>query len=193
MGLKFKWRKGLFITTLLAFLLISHEDMLAQRTAVGQSFVSGHLSHDFTSLKSFGGGVSYGQYLLDSYWKASASIDNRITGLSTGDSMEYTHIYVAGDWMYRCANTSSRSLSFYLGAGLFLGYEAYDLPGKLPSNIDTGLGSGTFLYGLRANLELEYFVAKAIALTAGASLPIHFGSPTGWLKWSTSIGIRYNF
>ena len=187
--------KGLLYlaASLVAFFCMSAQDLSAQRTAVGQYFVSGHLSHDFTSIGSFGGGVSVGSYLLNSYWKASIGLDNRLTGLSNGGTMEYMHIYAAADWMYRLYCTSGRIFSLYAGGGLFLGYEAYDPSGKLQSNIDTGLGGGAFLYGLRPGIELECFVARQLALTAGVTLPLHFGSPTGWFKWSTSIGIRYNF
>ena len=190
-----KGPKGLLYlaASLVAFFYISVQDSTAQRTATGQYFISGHLSHDFTSINSFGGGVSVGSYLLNSYWKASIGIDNRITGLSNGGTMEYMHFYAAADWMYRLLCTHNRALSFYAGGGLFLGYEAYDPFRMLPSNIDTGLGGGSFLYGLRPGVELEYFFVKKFALTIGATLPLHFGSPTGWFKWTTSIGFRYNF
>lgn len=177
----------------IALLTAISSEMAAQRTMNGQYFVSARLSHDFSSAESFGGGLSFGQYLLNSYWKATAGVDNRATGLTTGHSMQYMHIHIGGDWMYRCIATNDRALSLYLGGGIFMGYEGYDTFGTLPANISTGLDNGAFLYGIRANLELEYYFSKKVGLIAEASLPMHFGSPTGWLKWSTGLGIRYNF
>lgn len=182
-----------FIAFIACFMALALIESHAQRTMERQHFMSVGVSHEFASPATFGGSMSWGQYLQNSYWKISAEAHNRSTKLSTGHDFEYTHFFVAGDWMFRCASTVSRSLSFYAGAGVFTGYEAYDMMHKIPENISVNLSKGAFLYGIRPSVELECFVAEKAALLLDCSLPMHFGSPTGWFKWSTGIGFRYNF
>lgn len=184
--------KRLYIYLSLFLLLIIPNFASAQRTMRGQDFVSANLLQDFTSARSFGGAVSYGRYLYSSYWKSNIGIDNRVAGLSNGMDMDYSQIHAGVDWMYRCCSTFSRSVSLYAGAGVFLGYEAYDMTDRIPANINTGLGKGSFLYGARANLELEAFVATQWALLVSCSLPIHPGCPVRWFSWSAGVGVRYN-
>lgn len=180
------------ITFIISILALAAVEASAQRTMEGQYFISAGLSHDFTVPAAFGGSMSYGQYLHNSYWKISAEVQNRGTKLTTGHDFEYTHVFLAGDWMYRCVSTTDRSLSLYAGAGAFMGYEGYDIMHKIPANISTSLDSGMFLYGIRPSIEMEYFVSRSFALLIGGSLPMHLGSPTGWFKWSVGIGVRYN-
>ena len=182
-----------FIAFIACFMALAVIESYAQRTMERQYFISAGVSHEFVSPAAFGGSLSWGQYLHKSYWKVSAEVQNRSIGLSTGHDFEYTHFFVAGDWMFRCVSTVSRSLSFYVGAGVFTGYEAYDMMHKIPGNISVNLDKGAFLYGVRPSVELEYFVAEKAALLLNGSLPMHFGSPTGWFKWSAGVGFRYNF
>ena len=176
----------------IALLTAISSEMAAQRTMNGQYFVSARLSHDFSSAESFGGGLSFGQYLLNSYWYSSFAMDNRSTSLSSGHDMDCTDFFVEGGWMYRFAATNTRRLCCYAGGSAFVGYQSYDTFDKLPSNIRTGLGAGSFLYGLIPAVELEYFIFRKVALTFRASMPVQIDSPTGWIKWSLGLGARFN-
>ena len=164
----------------------------AQRTMRDQNLLTASMQTPCTGIKDFGASVSYGRYLLDAYWKASVSVVPRGLNLSTGDRMDLLSIRAGGDYMYRIASVRSRAFSLYGGGGAFIGYELYDPFSRLPSNIHTGLTDGAFIYGVNANLEAEIFIARKIALIAGCTVPMTFGSVTRWLRVNAITGIRFN-
>lgn len=106
--------------------------------------------------------------------------------------MDLMDLRVGADYMYRIASVRSRAFSLYGGGGAFIGYELYDPFSRLPSNIHTGLTDGAFIYGVNANLEAEIFIARKIALIAGCTVPMTFGSVTRWLRVNAITGIRFN-
>ena len=164
----------------------------AQRTMRDQSLLTVSMQTPCTGLRDFGASVSYGRYLLDAYWKTSVSVVPRGLQLSTGDRMDLMDLRVGADYMYRIASVRSRAFSLYGGGGAFIGYELYDPFSRLPSNIHTGLTDGAFIYGVNANLEAEIFIARKIALIAGCTVPMTFGSVTRWLRVNAITGIRFN-
>ena len=164
----------------------------AQRTMRDQNLLTVSMQTPCTGLRDFGASVSYGRYLLDAYWKTSVSVVPRGIQLSTGDRMDLMALRVGADYMYRIASVRSRAFSLYGGGGTFIGYELYDPFSRLPSNIHTGLTDGAFIYGVNANLEAEIFIARKIALIAGCTVPMTFGSVTRWLRVNAITGIRFN-
>jgi hypothetical protein len=136
--------------------------------------------------------VSYGRYLLDAYWKASASVVPRGVQLSTGDRMDLLGIRAGADYMHRIATVRSRAFSLYGGCGAFIGYELYDPAGRLPGNIVTGLGDGAFIYGIDPGIEAEVFLSRRLAFTAGCTMPLTFGSVSRWLRINATAGLRLN-
>ena len=145
-----------------------------------------------TGIKDFGASVSYGRYLLDAYWKASASVVPRGVQLSTGDRMDLFGLRAGADYMYRIASVRSRVFSMYAGGGAFIGYELYDPLSRLPENIHTGLGDGAFIYGVNAGIEAEVFLGRRTAFVAGCTVPMTFGSVSRWLRVNATAGIRFN-
>ena len=164
----------------------------AQRTMRDQNLLTVSMQTPCTGLRDFGASVSYGRYLLDAHWKTSVSVVPRGLQLSTGDRMDLMTLRVGADYMYRIASVRSRAFSLYGGGGVFIGYELYDPFSRLPSNIHTGLTDGAFIYGVNANLETEIFIARKIALIAGCTVPMTFGSVTRWLRVNAITGIRFN-
>ena len=164
----------------------------AQRTMRDQNLLTASMQTPCTGIKDFGASVSYGRYLLDAHWKTSVSVVPRGLQLSTGDRMDLMTLRVGADYMYRIASVRSRAFSLYGGGGAFIGYELYDPFSRLPSNIHTGLTDGAFIYGVNANLEAEIFIARKIALIAGCTVPMTFGSVTRWLRVNAITGIRFN-
>lgn len=183
-------RKSLII--ILSFLLLGLSAS-AQRTAKGQAFVSLDALYTTTHGIAVGGNVEYGQYLLNSYWDCGVTVANRTSPLNTGHRMEYCDYVVHGDFMYRLVGTRDRRVSLYGGGGAFLGYEAYDQLRKLPDFIDTGLGSGKFFYGIRAQLLSEFFVADHAALVVRGRIPLNWCAPHGWINYEVGLGVRVIF
>ena len=164
----------------------------AQRTMRDQNLLTASMQTPCTGIKDFGASVSYGRYLLDAYWKTSVSVVPRGLQLSTGDRMDLLVLRAGADYMYRIASVRSRAFSLYGGGGAFIGYELYDPFSRLPSNIHTGLTDGAFIYGVNANLEAEVFIGRKVALIAGCTVPMTFGSVTRWLRINATTGIRFN-
>ena len=179
-------RKFVFI----AMLLLAGFSANAQRTSKGQSFISLDALYTTTHGIAVGGNVEFGQYLLNSYWDCGITAANRTSPLNLGGRMEYCDYIVYGDFMYRFVGTRDRRLSFYGGGGIFLGYEAYDQMGKLPDNIDTGLGRGSFYYGVRPQLLLEVFVSRQVALALRGRVPLNWCAPHGWINYEVGLGGR---
>ena len=164
----------------------------AQRTMRDQNLLTASMQTPCTGIKDFGASVSYGRYLLDAYWKASASVVPRGVQLSTGDRMDLFGLRAGADYMYRIASVRSRVFSMYAGGGAFIGYELYDPLSRLPENIHTGLGDGAFIYGLNAGVEAEVFLGRRTAFVAGCTVPMTFGSVSRWLRINATAGIRFN-
>ena len=164
----------------------------AQRTMRDQNLLTASMQTPCTGIKDFGASVSYGRYLLDAYWKASASVVPRGVQLSTGDRMDLFGLRAGADYMYRIASVRSRVFSMYAGGGAFIGYELYDPLSRLPENIHTGLGDGAFIYGVNAGIEAEVFLGRRTAFVAGCTVPMTFGSVSRWLRVNATAGIRFN-
>ena len=130
--------------------------------------------------------------MLNAYWRTSASVVPRGVGLSTGHTMDVVSIRAGGSYMHRIASVRSRAFSLYGGGGAFIGYELYDPASRLPANISTGLGDGAFIYGIDPGIEAEVFISRRVALTAGCTMPLTFGSVTRWIRVNATAGIRLN-
>lgn len=181
------------IAMVILFIMAPLAHISAQRTAIGQSFITADALYTFSKGAAAGGNMEFGQYLLNSYWDVTVTVANRTAPTTSDFRMEYMHYMAGGDYMYRLAGTHTRSINLYGGGGLFLGYESYDQLHKMPEDTKTDLGAGAFLYGLRAQLLAEFFVGNRLALTARGRIPVNFSSPTGWLKYEAGIGVRYLF
>lgn len=164
----------------------------AQRTMRGESLISLEAHYPFTSPYGLGGDLSYGQYLLTSFWKAGISVTEYTASPTDYLSLGYLHATAYGQWMYRLAGTRNRVLSLYAGGGVFLGYETVLSWNDLPDTFTSEHTSGQFLYGLVPSIEMEIFFSRKAALFLGASLPINFSSQFGHLHYQTGAGIRIN-
>ena len=165
----------------------------AQRCLPGSSFIKGELVCTLSYNDGFGGSIGYGSFLNNSYWAGNFGMENRNALLSSGDRMDYTHFYVAGEWMYQVWTTRSRSLGIYFGAGAFVGYESYDTFNRLPVYYDYGIGKGAFLYGIYPAAECSLYVYNRLSVFGRFELPVQFAAPTGWVKYHLGLGLRYDF
>lgn len=180
------------LSAVILLTLYSAHNGYAQRTMRDQNLLTISVQTPCTGARDFGASVSYGRYLLDSYWRTCVSAIPRGIQLSTGDRMDLLGIRAGADYMYRIAATRSRSFNLYGGGGAFIGYEIYDPFTRLAPNINTGLKDGAFIYGINASIEAEVFIARRIALTVACATPLTFGSVTRWIRINATAGIRIN-
>lgn len=180
--------------TALMLCAVNGMEARAQRTMRGESLLTIDGSYPFSVPNGWGVGLSYGQYLLLSYWTAGMSVTNHSALYTDGQVLPYLHAYAYGDWMYRLLGTRNRAFCLYGGAGAFLGYEAVDPKGKVPKEYKTAADfkDGRFLYGVRISLEMEIFFCRKAAFVVGASAPLNFSSPYGWIHFQVGGGLRLN-
>jgi len=178
--------------TVLLMCAVSGMEARAQRTMRGESLLSAEVYYPFSKPYWLGADLSYGKYLLNSYWKAGASVTEYSHSLESGEPMGYLHAAAYGEWMYRLVGTRSRFFNMYGGGGAFLGYEGIDAFGLLPSEARSSFGSGYFLYGVSVSLEMEVFFSRRVAFILGGRLPLNFSSQFGWFHYHVGAGIRIN-
>lgn len=165
----------------------------AQRTMRGENLITVEGSYPFTGPYGWGADLTYGQYLLSSYWKAGASVSTYSATFTDGQPLPYLHACAHGGWMYRLVGTRNRVFNLYGGAGAFLGYEAVDPKGLVPEEYKgEDFSSGRFLYGVQVSLEMEIFFSRRVALILGARAPMNFSSPYGWFHYQVGGGLRLN-
>lgn len=173
-------------------LFTSSQVVSAQRTMKGQLHIGAHASISADPRVSAGGELSFGSYLLDSYITGWINVTPDYITLPTSHQLGYIPINVGADYMYRVAATRSRSINLYVGGGIFLGWELYDPFKRLPSYIDTGFGNGTFIYGVAPAVASEFFIARTVALSLEARMPVSISSKTEILKLHLKAGIKVN-
>ena len=188
-------KKRLTICLIAASILtgLTAQEAQAQRTVNSSLMLTAEYSYPFgMNGEDFCVDLECGQYLLDSYWNSGITGALYSSLLKNEDTMQYAQILGFGEWMYRLAATRSRCVNLYLGGGVFLGYEAYDPFGKLPSYYETDLGEGSFIYGMHAHLESEFYFCRNIAFVLGGRLPVNFSSPVCKVHYHVNAGIRIN-
>lgn len=198
MNVKLTGKLRITIVSLIFFLFCFQAS--AQRYLPGSIFIRGELSTSFSTLNGFGGYFDCGQHLYNSFWTAGLGMENRGAKLSNDGRMDYTHFYVSGEWAYMVWATRTRNMAVHLGAGAFVGYEAYDTFNRLPSyyrfkseNSNSTLGNGAFLYGIYPAAEYSIYVHPGLSVYGRFTLPIQFAAPTGWVKYHLGVGLRYEF
>ena len=184
--------RAVIVLVIIACLLACSQSLSAQRTANGQSMVSISAAPSMLRPHEVGAMLSYGQYLLEGYWTAGAQGGMHTLVISSGTRMRYLDMIFGGGYMHRLVGTRSRRISLYAGGEAFLGFETYDPMSELPSNIDTGLPSGSFLYGIAPQVVAEIFLTGKLALVAGCSSPINFSSPITMVRPNLIVGLRMN-
>lgn len=186
--------RGIVRSVLIAcfVLFASSHAASAQRTMKGQLHVGAQASLSADPRLPAGGELSFGSYLLDSYIAGWINVTPDFISLATGHQLGYIPINVGADYMYRAAATRARSVNLYVGGGVFLGWEIYDPLRRLPSYIDTGLGKGTFIYGVGPSVASEFFIARTVALTLEARMPVSISSKAEILKLHLKAGIKVN-
>ena len=186
--------RGFISSTLIACIVLfsSSQIVSAQRTMKGQYHLAAEAAFAADPRVPTGAEISFGAYLLDSYVIGWINVTPDYVTLPTSHQLEYIPINVGADYMYRVAATRARSVNLYVGGGVYLGWELYDPFRKVPSYIDTGFGSGTFIYGVAPALESEFFIARRLALTLGVRMPVSISSKTEILKLHLKAGIRIN-
>ena len=184
--------KAVIVMLIIACLMMCSQSLSAQRTANRQSMVSVSAVSSLLRPQEVGAEISYGQYLLEGYWTASAKGGMHTLVTSSDIRMRYLEVTFCGGYMHRRVCTRSRNISLYAGGEAFLGFESYDPMSELPSNIDTGLPSGSFLYGIAPQVVAEIFLTGKLALVAGCSSPVNFSSPITMVRPNLMLGLRMN-
>lgn len=185
-------RRAAIVMVIIVCLAGCSQSLSAQRTANGQSMVSISAAPSMLRPQEVGAVVAYGQYLLAGYWTAGAQGGMHTLIISSGTRMRYLDMIFGGGYMHRLVGTRSRRISLYAGGEAFLGFETYDPMSELPSNIDTGLPSGSFLYGIAPQVVAEIFLTGKLALVAGCSSPVNFSSPITMVRPNLIVGLRMN-
>ena len=186
--------RGLLRSILIACIVLfsSSQVVSAQRTMKGQLHIGALASLSADPGIPVGGELSVGSYLLDSYITGWINVTPDYITLPTSHQLGYVPINVGADYMYRVAATRSRSVNLYVGGGVFLGWELYDSFRRVPSYIDTGLGSGAFIYGVAPSVASEFFITRTVALSLEARMPVSISSKTEILKLHLKAGIKVN-
>lgn len=178
--------------------LLLATNAFCQRTAIGTIYVSAYGNCSFSG---FGGGAEAGMYNAMGQWKVGLSDANRRASVYNADNIiqghiGYMHLEFCGDYLWRIVSSHDRRLNFYGGAGLFIGVELIDPAKRWPQNsVFPFAKSNTFLYGVDAQLEFEWFpvrTAPNLALIVGGRLPVNFSSQIRKFNQEVSVGIRYN-
>lgn len=165
--------------TLLCFFLSSFS-CFAQRTSNNSVHIG--IAQQISCSKNPSGGLDLnaGMYLLHSYWKAGlAATDYNVIAdgdFSDGEIFDHSHFIAYGDWMYRVVGTYSRNLNLYIGGGIFMGANVYELFKQLPEDAPRTFPKSEFIYGLKPSVELEIFFCRKVAFTLGANFPFTFSS-----------------
>ena len=186
--------RGFISSTLIACIVLfsSSQIVSAQRTMKGQYHLAAEAAFAADPRVPAGAEFSFGAYLLDSYVIGWINVTPDYVTLPTSHQLEYIPINVGADYMYRVAATRARSVNLYVGGGVFLGWEVYDPLRRLPSYIDTGRGKGTFIYGVAPSVASEFFIARTVALTLEARMPVSISSKAEILKLHLKAGIKVN-
>ena len=179
-----------FITCLLAC-LIAQNPAQAQRTMKGQFRLDAGAHYSFTGPTDLGGQLMTGQFLLNGYWEAGLDGALYTSAPSKGNCrIEHVHLSVQGGYMHRLVSTRNRRLCLYGGGTAFLGYELYDPWNHIPDHVHTGLKNGSFLYGIKPSIELEFYLSRSVALFMRGDMPLNFSSPLGLLHFRLGAGVR---
>jgi hypothetical protein len=158
----------------------------------GQSMITVSAVSSMLRPLDMGTEIGYGQYLLGSFWNVSAEGVIRKVVTSGDTSLKFIDVIFSGGYIYRLVGTRSRNISLYAGGEAFLGFEIYDPMNELPASIDTGLPSGSFLYGITPQFLAEFFLTGKLALVVGCSAPVNFSSPITKVRPNLSLGLRMN-
>lgn len=167
-------------------------DCLAQRTAQGESILTGSA---LTSMTSFGGEVFYGRYLLRSEWGAGVGAVTRTLPVNTGETLQYLRLEGMGRFMYRVYGTRSRAINAYVGGDLFVGCEFMDPFRRLSATTKLpGYSDAKFIFGLSPRLEGEFFLTPSLGLVVPVRVPVTFLSQFGRaVGVEVGLGVRYVF
>lgn len=185
-------KRFLLITAFLLCCLIAG----AQRTSRGMGEIT--LTAGST-LSHWGGELTYGQYLMSSYWFSGVAFHNRFEwDIPSGEKIHFPRLEARGGMLYRLLSSYNRAVSLYVGGDVFLGMEMLDLYGTLTepvrrSLLNNGYKPYQFIYGTAPRVELELFLSPSFALVAGGRAPLTFGTRFPLLGWELSAGGRLNF
>ena len=185
-------RSAALCLSILLLSAVAVTEARAQRTMRGESLVTAGVHYPFSNPYWMGVDLSYGRYLLGSFWRAGAVVTEYTHMLAPEIPMSYVHAAAYGDWVYRLWGTRSRVFSVYTGAGVFLGYEAADPWSLIPDSYKEGVPQGTFLYGVRFSLEMEIFLSRRVAVVLGGKVPLNFSSGFGYFHYDVGAGVRLN-
>lgn len=181
---------------ILSALLAFSFECSAQRTSNRSVHIGFAQQVSAYSLPSGGMELNAGMYLLHSYWKAGlmATDFNVMAGgkNTDGEYFDHAHFVAYGDWMYRLVGTYNRCLNLYLGGGIFMGCNAYEVFRPLPETVEKEYPKTEFIYGLKPSIEMEIYFCRRVAFTLGANFPITFSSSleTDIAHIVGSLGIR---
>ena len=137
----------------------------AQRTMPGRSSVAitGGWNGSLVSAGAF-----FSQYTLNGFWEAGIIGQDHLIPMSVGGSLRYDHLAVAGGYQFRLVASRSRAVNLYAGGGIFIGAELVDPMRQLPDYLSLSVPSESFLYGIYAKTEAEFFIGRRFAITAEA-------------------------
>ena len=159
----------------------------AQRTMSRQSSLGASARYNGNSV---GAEAFYAQYTLGGFWEAGVEGEDYHCPLSTGERMRYIDMYARGGYQFRLASSRSRGIGLYAGAGIFAGAECADPFNSIPNYISLNVPQWQFLYGVYGKALLEVFIAKKVALTVDACMPVNFSSKLTPLHWSAGLGFK---
>lgn len=187
--------RKVFISLPLLVLLFQAPSLFAQRTSKNTQYISASASW---TLSSFGGELDYGMYLHNSHVFGGLNIGNRAElDVPTNEIVNHQSLELLGGWEWRLYGSRSRMVNVYIGGDAFIGAEALDVfktarETTRQSYYLSGFKDYKFIFGISPRAELEFFVSRSVALTAGVRAPVTFLSQYGYINLDVLLGARFN-
>jgi len=201
MGFKRYFKVFVFVSVFVLSALLP-DRACAQRTVLGQFFVSGHFVDGVypPDKKVIGGEFYVGQYRGNFYWMGGLQYT------PAWERSEFGCFDVAGGAMYRLLGTRNRMLNVYAGGIAMVGID-YPRGRKALEDLVVDSGSGSIdvsseeevsgktkiMVGLEPRVEFEFFPFKIMAIVVGGSAPVKVVTQQDVFSMRLYGGLRFNF
>ena len=159
----------------------------AQRTMPGRCSVAiiGGWNGSSVSAEAF-----FSQYTLTGFWEAGVVGYDYILPINVGGKLRYDQLAVAGGYQFRLAATRDRAVNLYGGGGIYIGAELVDPLRQLPSYYTIPAKSESFLYGIYAKTEAEFFLGRRLAITVETAAHLNPSSKLHLFHFIAGLGLK---
>lgn len=159
----------------------------AQRTMPGRSSVAIMGGWNGPSVSA---GAFFSQYTLNGFWEAGIVGHDYTLPMSVGGRLRYDHVAACGGYQFRLVANRSRSANLYGGGGVFVGAELVDPVRELPDYLSLPVPSRSFLFGIYAKTEAEFFIGRRLAITVEAGSQLTPSNKLRLVGFIAGLGLK---